>query len=139
MKYDDFLDKKNLNNKIIIPALRKYDYTKMADSILNCGNKRYYAYCKQCGAFHFNGVMSCKQRLCAVCQKKRSLLWYMKMLPVLKHYIDAGNKIVFVTFTIKNTEKLEDGLNYLQNAFRLIIGKGNKITQAFKYLFIGLL
>lgn len=137
MKYDDFIDKKRLNNKIIVPALRKYDYNKIADSIYNCGNQRYYAYCKQCGAFHFDGVMSCKQRLCAVCQKKRSLLWYMKMLPVMKRYIEQGNKIMFVTFTIKNTENLADGLNYLQDAFGYLISKAHKITKAFKYLFIG--
>ena len=137
MKYDDFIDKNNFNKKVIAPSLNKYGYSDMATNILNCSNRRYYAKCKKCGAYHFNGVMSCKQRLCAVCQKKRSLLWYMKMLPIFKYYLNSGNKIVFVTFTIKNTEKLKDGLDYLQNGFRLLSDKAYKITKAFKYLFIG--
>lgn len=137
MKYHDFIDKRKLNISTIIPALQDAGYDKKADHILQCGNRRFFGVCKECGATHFNGVLACKQRFCAVCQKKRSLLWYMRMLPLFKYYMAKGNKIVFVTFTVKDTEKLTDGLNYLQDAFRLMIGKGNKITKAFNCLFLG--
>lgn len=137
MNYDDFIDKKQFNEKFIVPALKQCGYNKEAKQIHDCGVGRYYAKCKICGAYHFNGVMSCKNRLCAVCQKKRSLLWYMRMYPILKHYLVSGNKVVFVTFTIKNTERLSDGLDYLQQGFRYLTAIGNKITKAFKYLFVG--
>lgn len=137
MKYNDFLDKRRLNICDIVPALQSAGFDKKAETILSCGIRRYFGVCTQCGAVHFNGVYACKQRFCAICQKKRSLLWYMKMLPLFQYYMAKGNKIVFVTFTIKDTEKLADGLDYLQSGFRTMISKTRNISEAFNYLFLG--
>lgn len=137
MKDSNYLDERRLNTSTIIPVLKEAGFDEKADKILQCGNRWLFGVGKECGATHFNGVLACKQRFCAVCQKKRSLLWYTKMLSSFKYYTAKGNKIVFVTFTVEDTEKLTDGLNYLQDAFRLMIGKGNKITKAFNCLFLG--
>ena len=137
MKYEDFQDKKRLNDKVIVPALDRVGYNKIAQKILNCSNRRIMALCKKCGTFHFNGSISCHNRFCAVCQKKRSLLWFMRMFPIFKFYLESNTKLVFVTFTIKNTETLEEGLNTLQDGWRYMTKDAKKIANAFKALFRG--
>lgn len=137
MKYTDFIEKAKFNREIIIPALQNVCLEKRANKIDACGLYKYFALCDDCYTLHFNGAMTCKDKFCAVCQKKRSLLWLSKMKPIFDHYVANGQKVVFVTFTIKNTEKLKTGVDMINNAFRYMTNLWKQSKKEFFRRFCG--
>ena len=137
MRYLDFVEKAKFNEKYVIPAFEKIHDQKRADKINGCGLYKHFAMCDDCLSIHYNGAFVCKDRFCAVCQKKRSLLWLTKMKPIFDHYLDNKQKIVFVTFTIKDTEKLKPGIEQIQNAFRYMTAKWKQSVKEFKLRFSG--
>lgn len=137
MKYSDFVEKAKFNKEYIIQGFKKIGMDKRADRIDSCGLYKYFALCDDCYTLHFNGAMTCKDKFCAVCNKKRSLLWLARMKPIFEHYVANKQKVVFVTFTIKNVEKLQNGVDMLQHAFRYMCHESKRFSKEFKRRFCG--
>lgn len=130
MKHNDYLDKKDYITKVVVPALKVNGFSKKADCISNCGEFKRLAMCNDCGTLYFNGFASCKDRFCPLCQKKKSLLWQVKVTPIFMDYVNKGHYLCMVTFTIKNTKTLKDGIKIMREAWRYMTHE-NKIYRAF--------
>lgn len=137
MKYSDFIEKAKFNKEYIIQGFKKVGMDKRAERIDSCGLYKYFALCDDCYTLHFNGAMTCKDKFCAVCNKKRSLLWLARMKPIFEHYMANKQKVVFVTFTIKNVERLQNGVDMLQKAFRYMTHDSKYYAKQFSFRFFG--
>lgn len=137
MKYIDFLNKKRYSRNVVIPQLKNLGYKKKAERLEDCGNYKNLAICTTCGRTHFNGATSCKDRFCPVCQKKRGLLWLLKIYPILENLIKKGFIINFVTLTVRDGKNLQERVNILNSSFRYMQHEDKYLRQEFNSLYIG--
>lgn len=137
MKYKDYKDRKRFADSQVVPLLIEAGFEKRAKRIASCGHFKKVAVCQECGTWHFNGADCCRDRFCPVCQKKRSLLWFAKITPLLKEYIEQGYYINFINFTIRDTASLSYGVNLMQDAFRYLTNLNKTTAKEFNRRFIG--
>lgn len=137
MRYQDFKERKSFAEKQVIPVLRAAGLDKKADNIAQCGLFKHVAVCQDCGTQYFNGASSCKDRLCPICQKKRSLLWYAKVLPIVRDFLAKGYSINIVNFTIKDMDNLESAVNLINKSFRYMAHDNKRLSELFNAKFIG--
>ena len=137
MNYKEFKERKNFAKNQVVPLLEKVGLHEKAEKILTCGHFKKVAICEECNTWHFNGAESCKDRLCPVCQKKRALLWFAKITPLLHEYLEREYFVNVLNFTIKDTDNLEEGINLLNNAFRYLTHENKTTAREFERRFIG--
>lgn len=72
---------------------------------------------------HITGANFCKQRLCPVCNYRRSTLMWHKIHEIVKQFEE--NKFVFITLTVKNCKdtELTNTINHLLQSFRRITNR----------------
>lgn len=146
MKYSSYLKAKDYSMSNVVPAFRqvqqKYElkdniFYKYANQLAMCGNEKIIDICKGCGTPYFSGANTCKNRFCPICQKQKSLLLFSKVYPKIVELMNLGFYVNIMTFTIKDTEKLSDGLYLLKTAYRNITGKNKIYSFIFKRMFVG--
>ncbi len=137
MKYIDFLLKKRYSRNVVIPALKKLGFENKAQKLEECGNFKRLAVCKKCGCIHYNGANSCKDRFCPVCQKKRALLWILKVYPIFEDLISRGYIVNFITLTVPDGDNLKERLNILNNSFRYMLHENSKSRYSFNNIYLG--
>lgn len=148
MKYATYLKAKEYSMTNIVPAFRKNQvnypllkekniFYKYAKQLAECGTQKIIAVCQDCKTPYFDGAYMCKNRFCPVCQKQKSLILYSKLFPVVKKLIKEGYFLLTMTFTIKDTEYLEDGLWLIKNAFRTLTHQNKQYAKVFENMFIG--
>lgn len=137
MKYKKFKSLHQINNKLIAPTFEKAGLTAEAWKIQSCGDFIHTIKCDHCGTQHFKGFSRCKSRYCAICNKAKSMLWLAKLYPYLKSWVDSGNYIVFVNYTIRDREKLTQGLEVLQDAWRYMTHDHKQTRKEFKKRYVG--
>ena len=137
MEFREFKERKNFSLKKVIPLLREVGLTERADRISACGDFKDVAECQDCGTWHLYGLSSCKDRLCPICQKKRALLWFTKVTPLMREYLDKAYYVNFITFTIKDMSDLKQAIDIINKAFRYMTNGHKQLAREFKKRFIG--
>lgn len=115
------------------------DEVKRVRRLKWCGTQLKIAHCTSCHTDYFNGAYYCKDRFCPVCQKNRALLWLSKCYGIISQLLTKSSNyhLDMVTFTIKDTESLKDGLNLLNKSFRYMMNGNKNVAKQFNDIFIG--
>lgn len=163
MTYESFCKNKDYAMKYVVPAFRKYSvvrlkctpngeliynhhgqpekelnlFQKYGNNIAYCGTKKNFKVCRDCGDVYFDGFESCKNRFCPVCQKAKSLVLFAKLYPSVMKLLSKGYYLKMLTFTIKDTSKLSDGVRLIKTAFRIFSHENKKYRSIFDSLYIG--
>lgn len=148
MKYATYLKAKDYSMNNVLPAFRsveerlddpfkKEQYHKYAEALAYCGTKKIIAQCQGCGELYFNGMYTCKNRYCPVCQRRKSLILFAKVFPKVKELIKQGYYIQMMSFTVKDTKKLKDGLYLLKTAYRILAHDNKEYRSVYENKFIG--
>lgn len=71
---------------------------------------------------HITGANFCKQRLCPVCNYRKSTLMWHKIHEIIKYF---DNKYVFITLTVRNckAEELSKTIDMLLESFHRIVNR----------------
>lgn len=99
---------------------------RVSENILNCANYAMRVICPECGEVHHVNIWYCRERMCPVCQYKRSLKIKHNALDIVKR-IEEGNpngyEYIFVTLTMRNVygEELTAAVDKLLNGWRDLI------------------
>lgn len=97
-----FTQKKKSTYKLV-DSLRRLHYDGRANRILGCGNYLQFAVHKETGERHLIGADFCRDRLCPMCNWRRSLRIFADFSKVLDAALDGtGYKPVFLTLTVRN-------------------------------------
>ena len=163
MTYESFCKNKDYAMKYVVPAFRKYGVSKLktdedgnliynhhgqpeketnvfqryANNIAYCGLKKNFKVCADCGTTYFDGFDSCKNRFCPVCQMVKSLVLFAKLYPCIMKLSRQGYYLKMLTFTIKDTKRLSDGVKLIKTAFRKFSHENKKYRSVFNNLYIG--
>lgn len=96
---------------------------RVSENILNCANYAVRVICPECGEMHHINIWYCRERMCPVCQYKRSLKIKHNTLDIVKR-IEEGNaggyEYIFITLTMRNVygEELTASVDKLLNGWR---------------------
>ena len=131
MRYKAFRKLHKMNDEVVVPALTRASFVcaervgllREADKIQYCGDAINTVQCDDCGTNHFKSFVRCKSKFCTLCQRVKSSLWTVHLYTWLKQWLEQGNYVVFLNLTIKDTDRLSDGLGQLEGAWRLMTGK----------------
>ena len=137
MRLKDLDRLRRLSRDVVIPAFKQIGQNKTADKLSNCAEFIEYALCKDCYTNYFNGFSSCKQRLCPICSKKRSMLYFAKFVPVFKKILKEGYYINGLNFTIENDTNLDRSIKVINKAFRILQHDDKFYSKIFKKEFLG--
>lgn len=137
MKFKKFKSLYSVNKNIIAPSFLRARLVDEAWKIQDCGNFIHTLKCTHCGTQHFKGFNRCRSRYCAICNKAKSMLWLAKLYPYLKAWLESGNYVVFVNYTIRDRQNLKDGLTVLQDAWRYMTHQCRAISKEFKKRYDG--
>lgn len=139
MKFVDFKEKKRFSDQYLIPALNDIGQTKKAKNLKCCGDFKDVAICEDCHTIYFDKAYYCRDRFCPVCNKARSLLWFSKLRGILPKILSHSKeyKLDLITFTIRDTDDLKDGINLIQKAFRYMMHDEKGIAKQFNSIIIG--
>lgn len=139
IKYQDFKKKRRFALEQVVPALQNVGLHDKAKKILLCSNFYKVAICRDCGSAHYNGSYSCKDKFCPVCQKKRSLLWLTKLIPICRDLLDRGYHLNMLTYTIRVTDNmsLKQSLDILQSSFRYMTHDYKQSAKIYNELILG--
>ena len=137
MNYKDVIEKRAFARNTIIKPLYDKGFKKLAYSISHCADFIDYALCLDCNTLHYNGFSSCKERICPICSKKRSLLLFKRFVPVFRNLLNEGYYINGLNFTIVNTDNLAKSIEVINKAFRYIQGGSKSIRKEFNRRFVG--
>ncbi len=148
MKYATYEKAKDYSMNNVVPAfvnvatsmsdsLKKERYMKYANALTYCGYNKIIAHCTNCDTNYFKGMYTCKNRYCPVCQRRKSLILFSKVFPKIKRLIEDGAYVQLMTFTIKDTERLEDGLNLLKKAYRILAHENKEYKSIYESKFLG--
>jgi hypothetical protein len=108
-----------------------------ANKISLCGAAIHTIKCKNCGTNHFKSFERCKSKYCALCNKVKASIWTSLIVRWLYQWLDQGNYVVFLNFTIKDTDSLSEGLKQLQGAWNFMTGQSVKYKKLFHTRFVG--
>lgn len=137
MKYLDFLERKNYSNEVVIPALFTAGLEKKALTLSECGHFKEIAICENCGDREFYGFSCCRDRFCPICEKKRSLLWFSKLIPLTEELIGEKFYLNMMTLTIPDEQDLKTSLKRLLGTWRNFTHQNLKMSKEFKKRFVG--
>lgn len=137
MKYKKFRSLYSVNKHLIVPSFLKARLVDEAWKIDSCARIVNTIKCDHCGTHHFKGFSRCKSRYCAICNKAKSMLWLAKLYPYLKAWLDSGNYIVFVNYTIRDRADLKEALNVIQGAWRHMTHEHKQMRKEFKNRYDG--
>lgn len=104
--------------KKVIPAFDSLGLKHESALLRTCGQFISVITCKACHVNHFAGFRRCKSRWCVPCNHVKVLAWLARLLPVMTDWLANGGKISMLNFTIKDVDKLTDGMDILNRSFR---------------------
>ena len=133
-QYKQYSYSKELNTELVLPGMKKANQIKIYNQIDGCGRIVFAIECDNCNTDHFAGFMSCRSRWCISCQHKKTLCWLAKLMPIVN---DWNGNSTMLNLTIKDTDKLIDGLNLLNDSWRSFYNDDRKYREKFKRRFPG--
>ena len=137
MKYKDLLQKQYLAKNIVAPAFYGAGYKKIAEHINDCSKFKRYSVCSDCGQIYFNGSYVCRERFCPICNKKRSMIYFYRFVPVIKKLLSRGYYVNMLNFTLVDDSNLQHSLDVLTKAFRYIQHDSKEYRKMFNSMFVG--
>ena len=135
--YDKFKQLREFSLNCIIPGFESAGLDNRFRKLKSCGEFTITKKCKDCNTYYFDGWFSCKDRFCPLCQKKKSLQYVAKLMPVLIDLADKGYYIQLLNFTIKDSGNLKFGIKTLTNAFRYMSHQNRTYSKEFNKRFVG--
>lgn len=96
---------------------RKY-IKGLIETVESCGHFIYCVECKSCSCKHFSGYSRCKSRHCIPCSRTKSIIWLARIMPVLKKWMDDGNYISMLNFSIRDSADLDGNIKKLYQTWR---------------------
>lgn len=99
----------------IISALKqtKHYTTEKAERIADCGS--FITVSPATGKI--TSANFCKNKLCPICQWRKSLKVYGEISQIQKEVEKEINKFIFMTLTLSNTKELSSGISHILKAF----------------------
>ena len=137
LKFYEFLAKKATIELTMIPQLVKAGFKNIAYNMSCCGDFKRYKICSHDYTAHFAGANVCRERICPLCQKKRSMLYFARFVPAIKQLLEAGYYVNFMTLTMTNNENLKQMQDTLKIAFRYLQHDNKVYRKIFKKSFVG--
>lgn len=140
MKNHDFERYKNgrfLMHQKVIPVFEEAGIESEVKRLKECGWSVNVISCQSCNTKHFAGFWRCKSRWCVCCGHIKILAWVARLVPILEDWLKRGNQITMVNFTIRDTEKLEDGILTLEKGWRRLTNYDRKHRERWKMRFPG--
>lgn len=139
IKYLDFQSKREFSRTQIVPALLENCLYDKAKKLIGCGVYSNLAICQDCNSAHYAGSIVCKDKFCPVCQKKRSLLWLTKLIPICRELLDRGYHLNMLTYTIRTNKdmSLTECLDILNAGFRYMTHENKNYRKLYNDLIIG--
>lgn len=130
---NDFLDYKSFNNNVV--ELLKDDFLldEVAEKINNCGDFLGFSLDKN-GEYKLTSANFCRQRLCPMCQRRKSLKMYSNVLKVCDYLSQNDFRYIHLVLTVPNCSggvKLQQCIRMLYKAFGKFY-KYKEIQTAFK-------
>jgi plasmid rolling circle replication initiator protein Rep len=126
------------SNTTTVNALNKIGYGKKARNIADCGNVLEYGSCPEGHGMWLNKAYFCKERVCSLCNWRKSLFVYYQFLIVAHKLLELYPNIAFCfnTLTTRNCalEDLSDTIKHYFESYRRFLRRG-KIKRAFKGTF----
>lgn len=71
---------------------------------------------------HIIAADFCKQRMCPMCQWRASRVAYGKMAKIYTK-LSNTHKFIFITYTLRNTKDIEQGINTILKAYKRLLDK----------------
>lgn len=127
---------KELMEKVVYPAFENAKIPDLANMKL-CGSVINVIECKACHTKHYAGNWRCKNRWCINCNRVKVKAWIARLVPILKEWLEAGNYITILNLTIKDTERLTEGLKLLESSFRSMQNGDKEFRKKWKDRFPG--
>ena len=139
IKYLDFKSKRKYFQTQVYPALLNAGLYDKAKKIALCGDSIRVLECTDCYTPHFDGAYCCKDKFCPVCQKKRSLLWLTKMIPICDDLLSRGYRMYMLTYTVRTNknQSLKECLEFLNKGYRYMTGEKKSSRKLFSDLILG--
>lgn len=139
MLYSDFAEKKKFSNFFLIPAFKALGLNEKVLHLTHCGEFKDIAICEDCFTPYFDKAYYCRDRFCPVCNKARSLLWYSKLQGLLPEILSHSKEyhLDLITFTIRSTDTLKEGVEALSKAFRYLMHDEKGFAKKFNEIYIG--
>jgi len=117
---------KLITQKRIAPLVRLAGDEGAAKRMENCGLIVNTLKCEECSAEYFAGFYSCGVRWCLNCAHKRILAWIVRLLPIFQEWLEDGNYISMLNFTVRDGEDLAERVAFLENSFRTMYNSDKK-------------
>lgn len=99
-----------LMSQEIASRLISIGYYSRGDRMSVCSDTIHYTYCANCGAWHVDRAMLCRDRLCPTCQWRLALKRYATMQDVVRPLVPMGLSWALVTLTVRNCNPDELGI-----------------------------
>lgn len=131
---------RKLNEKLVIPALRRIEDENDSLKIEKCGDFIYSLNCIKCDTKHFAGFNRCKNRWCLNCMRIKSLLWLSRIKERYNKVMeDEKERLYPCTFvlTIRDSDDIEDRIKKITSAWRLMTNGNKKWRKIYKKRFAG--
>jgi len=104
----------------IANKLNDADFFRWSHNVSHCSTDISYAQFKS-GKQRIVNLMTCKDRLCGICNYRRSARTYAKLMRVFKSnaYLNKNYNLIFLTLTLRNIppSELEQGINHIFYSF----------------------
>lgn len=116
-KWRRYMQGRDMMYRTVIPAFENLSLPE-ADILKKCGQFINVVECKACHLQHFAGFKRCKSRWCIPCNHVKVLAWIARLILVMEDWMECGGKISMLNFTVKDMDKLSDGIELLNKSFR---------------------
>lgn len=123
--WDKFKRYKTANSAKVIPALKSIGENGQAHYISHCGDYINVAECSSSRTKHYKGHLRCNCRWCINCMYFKTLCWMARLIPVFEEWLDDGNYITMLNFTVRDGKLLDERLKFLEESYRKLYN-GNK-------------
>ena len=129
MYYNTEFSKMQERKKLSVEVAKKLygvGLKRVSENILNCANYAVRAICPECGEVHHVNIWYCRERMCPLCQYKRSLKIKHNTIDIVKR-IEEGTRTkyeyIFITLTMRNVfgEELNGAVDSLLNGWRSLL------------------
>lgn len=106
---------------------------RVSNNILNCANYSIKQVCPDCGEVHQVNLMYCRERLCPLCQYKRSLKIKKMTMDIANRVeeVNPGLNYLLLTLTVRNCygDELSKTIDKLLNAWKFLTDKRKRFKK----------
>ncbi len=98
----EFIELKELNNKVVDLLQEDFLLSEKAEKINNCGDWLGFSPDNESGELKLVTASFCRERLCHTCQKRKSLKMYANTLKVVEYLKNTNIRYIHLVLTVPN-------------------------------------